>query len=278
MPAAAAETAATFAGIHNENEFYSHHYLSEVFAGDIRETVERWREAAAGTPPGTATPSDPGNATDPASTKDTSADTTAAHARIPYGAPRALAPEYVCFRREFERERRTERRLELQRGWFRRLLAALGFGGDWKPGNHLLEDGVEALVLCAAGFTAGAGIRTGGIGGADLRTTATRTGDTSTASPDTAGASTSASAAGIRTTATRASGARTVTRTTARTAATRAATVRTTHTAAPQLLVIGVLDAHARGEAEGEDPLSLKPHRLQFHGEVPPPETLLRET
>ena len=48
MPAAAAETAATFAGIHNENEFYSHHYLSEVFAGDIRETVERWRDAAEG--------------------------------------------------------------------------------------------------------------------------------------------------------------------------------------------------------------------------------------
>ena len=48
MPAAAAETAATFAGIHNENEFYSHHYLSEVFAGDIRETVERWREATEG--------------------------------------------------------------------------------------------------------------------------------------------------------------------------------------------------------------------------------------
>ena len=49
MPAAAAETAATFAGIHNENEFYSrHHYLSEVFSGDIRETVERWREATEG--------------------------------------------------------------------------------------------------------------------------------------------------------------------------------------------------------------------------------------
>ena len=275
MPAAAAETAATFAGIHNENEFYSHHYLSEVFAGDIRETVERWREAAgAGTPsdtgnaPGTATPSDAGNATYPASTEDTSADTTAAHARTPYGALRALAPEYVRFRREFERERRADRRLELQRGWFRRLLAALGYGGDWKPGNHLLEDGAEAPVLCAAGFTAGAGIRTGGgiggggIGGGAIRTTATRTGDARTTSPDTANASTS-------TTATRAGGART---------ATRAATARTTRTAAPQLLVLGVLDAHARGEAEGEDPLSLKPHRLQFHGEAPPPEALLRET
>ena len=51
MPAA--ETTATFAGIHNENEFYSHHYLSEVFAGDIREIVERWRDAAASDSPTT---------------------------------------------------------------------------------------------------------------------------------------------------------------------------------------------------------------------------------
>ena len=43
MPAA---TAATFTGIHNENEFYSHHYLSEIFTGDIRATVDRWREQA----------------------------------------------------------------------------------------------------------------------------------------------------------------------------------------------------------------------------------------
>ena len=43
MPAA---TAATFTGIHNENEFYSHHYLSEIFSGDMRATVDRWRERA----------------------------------------------------------------------------------------------------------------------------------------------------------------------------------------------------------------------------------------
>ena len=41
-----AETTATFAGIHNENEFYSQHYLSEIFTGDIRDTITRWREAA----------------------------------------------------------------------------------------------------------------------------------------------------------------------------------------------------------------------------------------
>ena len=43
MPAA---TAAAFTGIHNENEFYSHHYLSEIFSGDVRSTVDRWRESA----------------------------------------------------------------------------------------------------------------------------------------------------------------------------------------------------------------------------------------
>ena len=233
MPAAAAaETAATFAGIHNENEFYSHHYLSEVFAGDIRETVERWREAAAkdsrGAGDGRTTSGGPIAGDDPTAGDDSPTAT----GRTPYGALRALTPEYVRFRREFERERRAERRLGLQRGWFRRLLTALGYGGDWQPGNRLLEDGAEVPVLCAAGATAGAsgGLRAGsGTRTAAIRPAATRTG----------------AGSAPHTTAT-----------------------------APQLLALGVFDAHA----EGEDPLSLKPHRLQFHGEAPPPEALLRET
>lgn len=32
----------TFAGIANENEFYSHHYLAEVFKGDIKTRLETW--------------------------------------------------------------------------------------------------------------------------------------------------------------------------------------------------------------------------------------------
>ena len=164
MPAA---TAATFTGIHNENEFYSHHYLSEIFSGDIRATVDRWRDAA-----------------------------DAEGGRTPYAALRALAADYVRFRRDFDRERRSERRLTLQRKWFRQLLPALGY--EWNPVNHPLDDGDEVPVLCAAGGKAGA----------------------------------------------------------------------------PALVALGAYDA----EAEGEDPLALKPHRLQFHGEAPPPEALLRET
>ena len=35
-------TAQTFAGIENENEFFGHHYLAEVFRGDIRDQLDDW--------------------------------------------------------------------------------------------------------------------------------------------------------------------------------------------------------------------------------------------
>ena len=36
------DTVQTFAGIANENEFYSHHYLAEVFKGDIKARIDAW--------------------------------------------------------------------------------------------------------------------------------------------------------------------------------------------------------------------------------------------
>ena len=39
---AALDTVQTFAGIANENEFYSHHYLAEVFKGDIKARIDAW--------------------------------------------------------------------------------------------------------------------------------------------------------------------------------------------------------------------------------------------
>ena len=39
------EAVQTFVGIVNENEFYSHHYLAEVFKGDIRDRLEQWAAA-----------------------------------------------------------------------------------------------------------------------------------------------------------------------------------------------------------------------------------------
>jgi hypothetical protein len=40
-----AQTVQTFTGIANENEFYGHHYLAEVFKGDIRAQIEKWQKA-----------------------------------------------------------------------------------------------------------------------------------------------------------------------------------------------------------------------------------------
>jgi hypothetical protein len=41
---AVTETAATFLGLNNENEFYSGHYLAEVFKGDMAEIIRHWDE------------------------------------------------------------------------------------------------------------------------------------------------------------------------------------------------------------------------------------------
>ncbi|MCX7175437.1 MAG: class I SAM-dependent DNA methyltransferase [Proteobacteria bacterium] len=38
-----AQTVQSFTGISNENEFYGHHYLAEVFKGDIRTLIESWQ-------------------------------------------------------------------------------------------------------------------------------------------------------------------------------------------------------------------------------------------
>ena len=104
---------ATFTGIQNENEFYSHHYLAELFANDIQATTARWRESVAESANGERTPDQ---------------------------ALRALARPYLRFRQEFGRERRNRPRIELQRDWFRLLLTTLGY--DFEPTNYPLDDAV----------------------------------------------------------------------------------------------------------------------------------------
>ena len=170
---------ATFTGIQNENEFYSHHYLAELFANDIQTTTTRWRDAAAQGANGSRTPDQ---------------------------ALRSLARPYIKFRHDFARERRNQARIELQRDWFRLLLTTLGY--DFEPANYPLDD------------TAGRSDRRDD--GDEIPVLHT---------------------AGIR------------------------------HGTA-QLLVLGAYDP----DGEDEDPLSLRPHRVQYHGEAPPPEWLLEAT
>ena len=97
----------SYIGIQNENEFYSHHYLAELLAGDIQSATTGWREKATESP----------DAEPP-----------------PDRALRALARPYQQFRQQAARDRRHATRISAQREWFRQLLAALGYGFD--PGHH----------------------------------------------------------------------------------------------------------------------------------------------
>ncbi len=38
-----------YAGIVNDNEFYSEHYLADIFEGDIRGVLEAWQQRASDT-------------------------------------------------------------------------------------------------------------------------------------------------------------------------------------------------------------------------------------
>ena len=120
MSPRSSKPATAFVGIHNENEFYSHHYLSEIFSRDIGETIEAWRKDAAD------------------------------EDKPPYERLRALAGEYRRRRADYQRERRPESRLKLQRDWLRKVLYPLGHG--WHPGDHLLDDGNPLPALGADGF------------------------------------------------------------------------------------------------------------------------------
>ena len=161
----------SFIGIQNENEFYSHHYLAEIFGNDIRESTARWRTVAVEQPDG---------------------------ARPPDQALRALVRPYVQFRQRFSRERRHSARVELQRVWYRQILATLGYELD--PQNYRLDqDSDEDVPVLLAD-----GVRQGSA----------------------------------------------------------------------QLLILGAYDA----DGDDEDPLVLRPHPVQYHGEAPPPSALLNET
>lgn len=109
----------TLVGISNENEFYSHHYLSEIFRGDIREILESWqqRDEADGVKP-------------------------------PYQQLRTLNRDFFTFSERFARDRQPASRIALQREWCARLLPVFGY--TIHPSALLrLEDGCELPLLCS---------------------------------------------------------------------------------------------------------------------------------
>ncbi|WP_444913321.1 Eco57I restriction-modification methylase domain-containing protein [Microbulbifer sp. PAAF003] len=112
-------------GINNENEFYSEHYLSEIFSKDIQERIAHWREREEA-------------AAEPA---ETSRETT----RAPYSRLRTLSREALQFFKLVEQEKTPVERLHLQRRWSEKLLDI--FAWKQKPERYPLDDDIEIPLL-----------------------------------------------------------------------------------------------------------------------------------
>src|SRR5690554_2313462 len=109
------DTAATFIGLSNDNEFFSAHYLAEVFEGDLAETLKAWE--AEGEPP--------------------------------HRALRNLHQGYFALRHRLKSERSAVERIRQQRDFFRELMGVLGI--PWQPHNREVAANTELPVLAALG-------------------------------------------------------------------------------------------------------------------------------
>lgn len=107
-----------FTGIANENEFYSHHYLAEVFKGDIKARLDAW-EAAESEHPG-----------DDAF-------------RAPYKRLQAWAQKWFSLRGQVPREHEEAERWQLFTQLQTGLLQALGYSAPaQRPAVHELVPGL----------------------------------------------------------------------------------------------------------------------------------------
>lgn len=100
------DNAATFLGISNENEFYSAHYLAEVFKGDISEALNTWKE------------------------KEDSEE----HYQAPYNRLNAIARDYFAMRERSHKERNQQKAIAMQREFFKLFCRVLDI--SWNPHNR----------------------------------------------------------------------------------------------------------------------------------------------
>lgn len=125
---AISDNAATYLGIQNENEFYSAHYLSEVFDGDIRDLIQQWQAKEE---------------------QDRETQQTVIF-EPPYQRLKNLARPYFKTHEKIQRERSLKATLEERRELRQQLLSALDI--PFAPYNHFFSMGnkdVELPVLSA---------------------------------------------------------------------------------------------------------------------------------
>lgn len=119
-------------GINNENEFYSNHYLGEVFTSDIREALEPWNEQE--------------NAAREVerAAREQGDDFTPGY-RAPWNQLNSLATAFFRQLSEQEKQRQIPQRLSDQRSRWQPLLQAFGY--ELNPQILVLEDGSPLPVL-----------------------------------------------------------------------------------------------------------------------------------
>jgi len=114
-------------GISNENEFYSEHYLSEVFSGDIKSLLDAWLEQ------------------EKSAKAEATGGKVAEYTRTPYNRLGSLNSEWLLLARELQKARNVEDRLELQRSWLQELCACLEL--PWNAENRALDDNCSIPLL-----------------------------------------------------------------------------------------------------------------------------------
>ena len=110
-------------GISNENEFYSEHYLSEIFSGDIQSRLEQWKEQ------------------EELSKSDSPDNPTLA----PYSQLTRLTQQALQTFKELDQEKSPAEQLQTQREWLKLQLKIFGF--DCQPQRYSLDDEIELPLL-----------------------------------------------------------------------------------------------------------------------------------
>ena len=99
-------------GINNENEFYTHHYMTAILEGDLKDIFKTWKRLE----------------------KEEAI-------RPPYAELKGMSQEYFRVRNLVERERDPAEKLVLQRGILEKIMAVLGY--EYQPRVKDLDDGAS---------------------------------------------------------------------------------------------------------------------------------------
>ncbi|WP_233962469.1 class I SAM-dependent DNA methyltransferase [Shewanella indica] len=119
-------------GITNENEFYSNHYLGEVFSNDIRDVLEPWTEQESA-------------ARELERVAREAGKEVAAGYRAPWNQLSSLATAFFRQLTEHEKQRQLTQRLNDQRSRWQPLLQALGY--ELTPQIQTLDDNAPLPLL-----------------------------------------------------------------------------------------------------------------------------------